>query len=84
MSFYKDSICVSLDLMRATCKSGCDYKYARKLVQDYVKEVSGFKGSWTVSLEDDDGHVITFKLLPLCSACTSKPCYPNHKLKETL
>ena len=62
MQTVKDTVTVSLDGMVAHCKNGCDKKYARKLIQDYVKELTGINGYWTVWFDYDDGTDYWFKL----------------------
>lgn len=58
----KDSVTVSLDGMKAFCKNGCNLKYARKLIQNYVKELTGFKRYWNVWFDYDDGTDYHFTL----------------------
>lgn len=58
----KDSITISLDQMRAFCRNGCELKYARKLINDQLKLMTGIPGYWTVWFEEDDGYNYWFKL----------------------
>lgn len=45
----KDSIVVDMETLRCSVAKPCDEKYARKLLQDYLKENTGYKGGWSVT-----------------------------------
>jgi hypothetical protein len=61
-STVKDSVTVSVDGMVAFCRNGCEIKYARKLINDYLKANTPYKGAWTVWYDHDDGTDYHFKL----------------------
>lgn len=44
----KDTISVDFDTLRATVDKPCDEKYARKLLQDWLKANTPYKGGWEV------------------------------------
>lgn len=44
----KDTIKVDLEKLRATVDKPCDEKYARKLLQDWLKTNTVWKGGWEV------------------------------------
>lgn len=58
----KDSVTIKQDLTQAYCKNGCEIKYARKLINDWLKEKTPYKGGWTVWFDHDDGTDYWFKL----------------------
>lgn len=70
----KDSVKVNLDLMTATCKGGCHIKYARKLINDYLKENTLYKGAWTVWFKGEKDGIYNFKI--------DNPYYKMAKIRE--
>lgn len=58
----KDTVTVSLDLMTATCRGGCHVKYARKLIQDWLKKNTDYKGHWTVWFDEEIDGMYYFSL----------------------
>ena len=49
----KDSISINLANKTATIKSGCAEKYARKLINDWLKENTDLHGGWVVWKAED-------------------------------
>lgn len=56
----KDSITVDFDTLRCSVAKPCDEKYARKLLQDWFKENTSYRGGWEVTKDfrrwDDPEH----------------------------
>lgn len=57
-----DTLTINDEYSIATCKNGVNIKGARKIINDYLKENTVFKGGWTVWFEEDDGEKYWFKL----------------------
>lgn len=58
----KYTITISLDLMEAHCSNKCQIKYARNLINNYLKETTDYKGGWTVWFDHMDDERYWFKL----------------------
>lgn len=60
MVTYRETIAANDDFTQVSIKSGCGEKYARKLIQDYLKENTRFKGMWILTLDYINNKVFVF------------------------
>ncbi len=58
----KESIAVRDDYKEVTCINGVGLKGCRKVINDYLKENTKYKGGWSVYFDYDDGEKYHFIL----------------------